>query len=66
MRTKAKKVSATAKCDCFDIDVSVDLRTRGLVDDEAEEVRRRLRDGLTKLIAGLPFARVYPFEVRTK
>lgn len=61
-----KKVTATAKCASFDIEVSAKISTRNLSKDEAEDVQRKLRHNLTTTIAKLPFAHVYPNEVQTR
>ena len=63
---RSKQVSAAAKCASFDIEVIASLNMKGLAPSEQDDVRRKLRNELAKVISKLPFAHVYPSEVKTK
>jgi hypothetical protein len=66
MRDATKKVRANAKCASFDIEVTAVIKTHGLAAAEVEDVKRKFKHNITTAIAGLPFAHVYPCEVRVK
>lgn len=61
-----KVVRARAKCASFDIEVTAEISTKGLVPDEIRDIQRKLKDQLAKSISVLPFAHVYPSEVRVR
>jgi len=66
MKKQIRKVKATARCACYDIEVSATINASTLSTEEIENVRRKLKHKITTTIAGLPFAHVYPHEVRVK
>jgi hypothetical protein len=66
MKKTIKKVTATAKCASFDIEMTATITGKGLVKSELEDVQRKLRHKITTTIADLPFAHVYPNEVRVR
>lgn len=61
-----KRVRATCKAANFEIDITAEFKAGGLASFESDEVKRRLRQGLADMIAKLPFAEVYPNEVRLR
>ncbi len=60
----AKFVKGEAKCASFDIQISAEFFPRGLATAEIEDVRRKLKNSIAQMVARLPFAHVYPFEVK--
>lgn len=69
MKTKRKvlrKASAKAKCASFEIEINAQFSPHGLASDEVNDVQRKLKNGLAELVAKLPFAHVYPFEVKVR
>lgn len=61
-----KYVRVNAKCASFDIEVEAKINTKGLVADEIEQVQKELKHKMTAVIAKLPFAHIYPYEVTVK
>ena len=61
-----KKVTATAKCASFDIEVTAKITSTNLTKSEVEDVQRKFRHQLTTSVAKLPFAHVYPNEVQVR
>lgn len=67
MAKKSEKiVRAKAKCASFDIEIVATIRTKGLVPDEVNQIKRKLKQKFTDAVAVLPFAHVYPCEVRVR
>lgn len=63
---KTKRVTAVARCESFDIQISAEFTPRGLGSDEVLDVQKKLKNDLAVTIAKLPFAHIYPFEVRVR
>jgi hypothetical protein len=63
MKTKTKRVTATATCENYDIVVTTKIVTRNLTAHEAEEVKRKFKHQLAAGISALPFGDTYPHEV---
>ncbi len=61
-----RKAKATAKCASFDIQIAAEFSPHGLAAGEVDDIKRKLKNGLAELIAKLPFAHVYPCEVRVR
>lgn len=66
MSKKIRTVKAQAKCQSFDIEIEAKFTPKGLVPDEVDDVRRKLKHQMTEMVAKLPFAHVYPFEVTVR
>lgn len=66
MTRATKKITATAKCASFDIDLNAVIKTKGLAANEVEDIQRKLRQGVADVISKLPFAHVYSHEVRVR
>lgn len=66
MKRQTKKVNASAKAACFDIEVMATIKTRNLSAAETEDVKRKFKHHLARTISSLPFAHIYPFEVTLK
>jgi hypothetical protein len=66
MKDTTKRVRATAKCASFDIEITATIKTHGLANAEADDVKRKLKHQLAASVAALPFAHVYPGEVRVR
>lgn len=65
-RGRNKKVSVEAKCASFDIAISAQFQPRGLAASEVDDVKRKLTNELTRMIAKLPFSHIYPCEVSVR
>jgi hypothetical protein len=61
-----KKIKVTARCASFDVEIEATVNARGLVADEVDMVTKNLKHRLQNTVAKLPFAHVYPYEVRVK
>lgn len=61
-----RTVKAQAKCASFDIEISATFKPRGLGAEEVNDVQRKLRNNLSNAIAKLPFAHVYPCEIKVR
>lgn len=61
-----RKVRAQAKCASFDIEISATFKPHGLGSEEVNDVQRKLRNNLSNAIAKLPFAHVYPCEIKVR
>lgn len=61
-----KKVKATAKCETFDIEINAAFTPRGLSIEQVSDVHRKLKQSLADAISKLPFAFIYPWEVKIK
>jgi hypothetical protein len=66
MKTKRSRIKVQAECASFDITVTAQVESSTLVAQDMDDVKRKLKHELAKTIAGLPFAHVYPFEVRVQ
>lgn len=66
MKTKKARIRVQAECASFDISISANVESSTLVNQDMDDVKRKLKHELAKTIAGLPFAHVYPFEVRVQ
>ena len=61
-----KTIRATAKCAAFDFEMTATIKGKGLMPEELDKVRRKLKHKITTTVAGLPFSHVYPYEVRVR
>lgn len=66
MKRAVKTVIAKAKCASFDITIVATIESTGLIPSEIEDVKRKLKQKLSTVVASLPFAHIYPCEVKVK
>lgn len=67
MKFKPKTVKANAKCASFDIEVQAVIKPNShLTSEEVTEISKKLRQKLSDGIANLPYAHIYPHEVRVR
>lgn len=66
MKKQTKRVKVTANCASFNIEATVVINTDVLTHHEANNVVRQLKHKLTQAISSLPFAHIYPHEVKVK
>ncbi len=57
---------AEANCASFAISLDVAFVPHGLAASEVEDVKRALKNGISQMVSKLPFAHVYPFEVKVR
>lgn len=60
------KVSATAPCASFEIEVKAKIVSKNLSSEEMKDVQRKLKQKLSDTIAQLPHSHIYPCEVVLK
>lgn len=65
-KSNQRKVRAAAKCASFDIQIEAVFTANGLSNEQISDIRRKLRQTLAGGIAKLPFAHVYPCEVKLR
>lgn len=63
---KVSTVKAKAKCNSFDIEITATFTPRGLTAAEVEDISKKLKHKFTQAVSTLPFAHVYPHEVRVR
>lgn len=61
-----KRVNASASCGNFNIEINARLEPKGLTASDMDDIHRKLRNSLTRIISTLPKSDIYPCEVRTK
>ncbi len=61
-----RRMTAKAKCASFDIELTAQFAPHGLASDEINDVQRKLKQKITEAISSLPFAHIYPWEVRLR
>lgn len=64
MKSRRTRIKAEAECASFDIKLNATITSDGLTVEEVNDIKRKFKQQLTNNISKLPFAHVYPFEVK--
>ncbi len=65
-KPKPKRVTISAQCQGFNIDIQANIDTKGLTARESDDVKRALQFRLADSISKLPFSEIYVHEVKVR